>query len=69
MNPYTLPLRIGAVYASKMPCLRRRVTRVRQGIVSYVLYQEGARTVPLCHLPEDMFRDFTDREILPEELP
>lgn len=67
--PYTEPLKIGAVYQSNsMSHLRRRVTRLRDGIVEYTLSKHGRVTHPFCLLTDDMFRDFTAREIPPSEL-
>lgn len=69
MNHYTGPLKIGAVYeSSRTPGATRRITRVRDGIVEYTLYQVNGRTYLKCALTEDMFREFTAREVPPGEL-
>jgi hypothetical protein len=66
--PYTEPLKIGAVYQSRaIPDLSRRVTRLRNGVVDYVLHLDGEPHSE-CGMMEYLFRDMTAREIPPAEL-
>lgn len=66
---YTGELRIGAVYQSNdFPSLSRRITAIRRGNVGYVLINKRDRRRSFCELTEEQFREFTSREIPPEEL-
>jgi len=65
---YQGDIKIGAVYASHDPRIKRRVTRLRYGCVYYVYHEQGRRPKDGVGMPENLFREYTQAEIPPEEV-